>query len=466
MLYFGDTAEWDSEYRAFQRDIMGLVEGSRSTRKEYTNTEVEYSMKLMENNMNADIGSDEFKERMKKDEELLHSVVKHSTEYDIEEVVRLSRLIQDSVTRISVIKRVIGWIKPTRIQLQGYIGELDDFELYEYALENKIEIEAVPGINGLFYEMFRAFNYEKHSHLIQRIEDHAMLEKVFGEKTYNKKLVADYEKLGEKTDLNSKDRVYLALFNLIRGSRIVNEALFGFKLLEKEPTSFNTKVFISLLLAEEFSIRNIVLGIFICRKHYEVLNTDMMVVYMFLLRYMCMYDEVKQIYRRLRVANIQVYNMAYVWRDIQEILKKGSCGFGIFNRFSKLADVDCVVVNDRGVIQKMCYEYAKGGIHSGAYSCYRILVKMNNNNVIENRVGENDTTVFGNMLGSRNSRLFRKRCNLDEFVATRKQRGILTVEGVVAMEVDEAFRNKYIEIGGTRIGREIRKSLVEVERGF
>lgn len=264
-------------------------------------------------------------------------------------------------------------------ELLVLLDEIDDFELYDFAIRNKIQIENRSGLNFIWYLAISTGSKEAGIDIIKRSTSFDDILKLLD--------CCSITSTGSSTH-------DLCIAYLTGG--------YSFELLKKafanmkEDNSFlASKIVLALLIASKDESL-LVLALFLTEtidfpEHYEI-----KLIRLFLYRYFLLFAHIEKGISQLDIKNIQVANLAYIWSDpaIVSGVKVGK----MIKEFEK--EIKAQI----GVIDSMIRKFIDKNLVANAVSSFELKEKMSSF-VVRSEVesfeiiATSPNTMFSNVLG-------------------------------------------------------------------
>lgn len=474
MVYINDNLEWNSERFDFENAISCILKKSFQKKYNFSNELITSFFiiveRLFQNDFENILNMDIIHEILRTDSLLLFILAQQYIQKYKDNIntnismkfIDLCSIINNEFHKLQVIKLFLYQIQPTSTQLSEYIDKLDDYKFYEYALSMNISLSTnqINTINYKMYEMSKNFQYEKHKTTIFNIQDLRILNQLF---TKEKNIHFWYMNNTNTIFNEDIETLYLILFKFMVQLPIKDsDVIFVRDYFNKSPSTFRLKVFISLLISTK-KINNLILALYLSTE-YSNLGNEIEILQLFLSRYFCLYDHIIQLYRKLKIKNIQIYNMAYVWLDVKIIL---SNYIGITSHLPNPSNLQYGFINDKSILLDYCYRFTKKGCISQAINIVETLDNLNHNIIMQEYhdnkiIGTTQHTMFSDILGIKNSFLFDKITH-DKLDSFNIKTGLITINGTVPftkLQLDDIFHNDFYEIKSTRFIQTIKKSLI------
>ncbi|KAM0673945.1 hypothetical protein GVAV_002463 [Gurleya vavrai] len=201
------------------------------------------------------------------------------------------------------------------------IKNIDDGDLYEYAIKYKIRIDTFDTPNYLHYKLKKDLNIENFMRVYKITNSFRELENLF-----EKCNLLDFSKKKEcflfyaflKYEfINNINFVCDNLLNEL----LINEIKFAFDNYKKEKSLTNTKLILAFLISTKQE-NNLLLALKIandCKDLFK--NTyEIKLIFLFICRFFCWYDKVIEIYEELEIKTVIQEKLAYLWSDLNIIL--------------------------------------------------------------------------------------------------------------------------------------------------
>lgn len=474
MVYINNNLEWNNEKSNFETVVLCILKKSLQKKYNFSNESIVLFFiiieKLWQNDFETILNMNIIREILRTDSLLLFILARQYIQkykHDINKnivmkFIDLCSIINNEFHKLQVIKLFLWQIQPTSIQLSEYISKLDDYKFYEYALTMNISlsINQTNTINYKLYDMFKNFQYEKHKTIIFNIQDLRILDHMF---IKEKNIHFWYMNNTNTIFKEDIETLYLILFKFLVQLPIKNsDIVFVRDYFNRSPSSFGLKVFISLLISTK-KINNLILALYLSTE-YSNLGNEIEILQLFLLRYFCLYDHIIQLYKKLKIKNIQIYNMAYVWLDVKIILLNYA---GITDHLPSPSNLQYGFINDKAILLDYCYRFTKEGYISQAINVVETLDNLDHNIIMQEYnkhkiVATTQHTMFSDILGIKNSFLFDKITHdkLDNFST---KTGLVTINGItpfIKSQLNDIFHNEFCEIKSIRFIQTIKKALI------
>ncbi|KAM0681408.1 hypothetical protein GINT2_000610 [Glugoides intestinalis] len=222
-------------------------------------------------------------------DELLEFEEKYKNESFIEKCLRKAFFIRKYATLCP---------QNVKIELLALLDEIDDFELYDFAIKNKIQIENRSGINFSWYLLISTGCQQAGIDIIKRSTSFNDISNVLkhcsidatGSLTHD--LCIRYLTEGYSFDLLVKS------FDNMKG-----DSLF-----------LASKLVLALLIASKEE-RLLILALFLTETLDFPENYEIKLIRLFLCRYFLLFAQIEKLILQLDIKNIQVANLTYIWSD-------------------------------------------------------------------------------------------------------------------------------------------------------
>lgn len=187
--------------------------------------------------------------------------------------------------------------------LESLLDQIDDFELYDFAIRNKITLKPRNTVNYDWYVLLRDNSVEMAKKLILKSNNFQEIQKILkysgvfetGDGKYD--ILIDYITKGYSYDLLKK----------------------SFEIFEKDKSFLSIKLLLSLLIASK-NEKFLVLALYISKCHFQADNYEISLIHLFLDRYFLIVDQINNMLLKLDIKNIQHHNTAYIWSDPMIVL--------------------------------------------------------------------------------------------------------------------------------------------------
>lgn len=190
--------------------------------------------------------------------------------------------------------------------IEFLLDNLDDWDLYRYALDEGLELRRRETLNYEYYLIHKLREQERAIELLR-----------------SRVCFKEIELIAGAVGLRSHpDGAIDCVIQLERSGFSHDLLRRAYEIYRKDMSVFNTKVVIAALV----SSRNAVfLGMALClsfkhRKDHQG-NYEIFLVFVFLCRYFCFYPYVVKCLEAMNVKNAQVPNLSFIWSDI--LIAKG-----------------------------------------------------------------------------------------------------------------------------------------------
>lgn len=160
-----------------------------------------------------------------------------------------------------------------------------------------------------------------------------------------------------------------------------------------------------------------------------------------------MYHEIDKELKQLSIKNIQIYNTAYIWQDIQFVLKN----YGIDKH--PLYNLQCYFENDISHLERSIFDFVNSNMFGCAISSYFMYKKLKLNHFLkeykEKKLinSKNVKTNFCELFGDNAEWIFEKSNFKQQSNIENKTIKIITIFNLVEIEKEEdLFENNYLKI--------------------
>ncbi|TBU16474.1 hypothetical protein CWI42_031080 [Ordospora colligata] len=185
--------------------------------------------------------------------------------------------------------------------IEYLLDNLDDWDLYKYALDNGIKLKSRSSINHEYYLLHMLGEEDRASRLIE-----------------SRTCIEEISRIAQLGSLKSHpDAVINCIIELESvgfSSELLRRA-YGVYMNEK--SFLSVKMIVACLVAFK-KAEMLVLALYISFKHRDEFeqNYEIHVIYMFLCRYFCFYTCVIDTMKLLNIKNVQIVSMSFIWSDI------------------------------------------------------------------------------------------------------------------------------------------------------
>lgn len=183
-------------------------------------------------------------------------------------------------------------------EVNRLLDQLDDFQLYDFAMQYGLEISPRPSANYKWYCAICFGDKEAAAGLIRK-----------------SLAFDDIARLCQATGLAETGQENLDILVAYLSSGY-SEALLArmAKVFSVDKSFMSCKIILALLIASREE-NNLVLAYYISYMHSFSDNYEIDLIHLFLNRFFCFNSNIYRVMKSLDIKNIQVYNMAYVWSD-------------------------------------------------------------------------------------------------------------------------------------------------------
>lgn len=246
------------------------------------------------------------------------------------------------------------------------LDNLDDWDLYDYALREKLVLKRRNTLNYLYYRLYYDRTEESLLELLPKITN------IFDLETIN--AVVPIKNLKSYFDFNVDDLI---------------------SCFHNEPTLINLKLLLSVLIGSRME-NLIVLALYFTYKYKnnEDYGYEIQLIHIFICRYFLYLPEVSMEMHNLRVQEIQKVNLSFLFHDV-------SVFYGI-----RCDNINNMIMENIKTINESLLVFVKSGKLDAALSLLHLRKKFENHTVFK-EIQQNkilcDTTsnMFSNILGSR-----------------------------------------------------------------
>ncbi|KAH9411764.1 hypothetical protein HK407_03g05140 [Ordospora pajunii] len=185
--------------------------------------------------------------------------------------------------------------------IEYLLDNLDDWELYKYALDNKIRLNSRSSTNHEYYLLHILGEKDRASRMLESrtcIEEISTIARLGGLESH-------------------PDPVIDCIIELENAGFSYGLLRRAYDVYANQKSFLSVKMVVACLVASK-KAELLVLALYISFKHRNEFeqNHEMHVIYMFLCRYFCFYTCVVDTMRLLNIKNIQIVSMSFVWSDI------------------------------------------------------------------------------------------------------------------------------------------------------
>lgn len=213
---------------------------------------------------------------------------------------------------------------------------LDDYSLYDFALRNKLEIQQKDTLNYKCYSVAKNKDFNNYKDIIKSTADFEMI------KNLTNMYLADSKNITKMGDVQSQiDRIVVGNISDLKKQLIVenpgHSILVDFlhrgfdmqslknmyDIYQRDQTFFNFKVLLAYLISSKKE-NLLILAFYLTSDFYEKsdnlsrtleANYEIQLIHLFLNRYFLFHNNIKGIFKKLDIKNIQLINLSYIWSD-------------------------------------------------------------------------------------------------------------------------------------------------------
>lgn len=280
--------------------------------------------------------------------------------------------------------------------------------------------------------------------ILKSIKNINLLEKILSESEYNHE---------ENIQHLKNDKIFCLLYKHFNNYDVTQkekqEVLEDFL---KTKDAFILEVFCMFMLENDEKMENIVLVMYLCQK-YKKLSTTIQLIYVFTLRYFCMYQTIQSEFKDMNIKNIQIYNTAYIWMDVRNVLKMFKIDHKHLFNLNFYQDADITQ------LEYSAYNFYKKGMCGCSLSCIKTIRNLEENISVrefdKNKMllsMDRDST-FSALLDTKSKWFFEKSNFLTyetkDISKNNTHSKIVTVFGVKEVSVDNLYRNTFYDIEGS-----------------
>ncbi|ADM11229.1 uncharacterized protein Eint_030850 [Encephalitozoon intestinalis ATCC 50506] len=281
--------------------------------------------------------------------------------------------------------------KETDLECMAFLlDHLDDWDLYQHALNNNIEL---PRRESLNYEYYLLHRFKEKDKAIELLRSRICFKEI--------------EFISGMVGLeNHPDGTIDCLIQLARKGFDEEVLRRAYEIYTKNKSVLNTKMIIAVLISSR-KASYLGLALYLSFKHRKDFpeNYEIFLIFVFLCRYFCFYPHVLKCLDLMNVRNAQVPNLSFIWSDI--LFAKG-----IEDNWKRKEAIDNIqeCVNDLNKSIKYFISVGNLAHVVDAIDLARslkesvILLELKERKII----GTNASNSFHSLLGTRCSYLFEK----------------------------------------------------------
>lgn len=222
--------------------------------------------------------------------------------YLLKEIFMNYREYQENI--VSLVREIEPKCESVGI-LSFFAEKFDDWQIYERALNDNVQMEERKSLNYIFYKIKRDEDKPLALKMCTLYSSFKIILKIF-------ELVDIYEELPENLKILFKIREGMTDNNLKR----------MYEIYSKETSLINTNILLACLISTKKE-NNLLLALLIARNMYDKFNTyEIKIVYLFMCRFFCILPEVFRVMDALEIKSIQNENLAFIWNDLCIVLGK------------------------------------------------------------------------------------------------------------------------------------------------
>lgn len=184
---------------------------------------------------------------------------------------------------------------------ESLLDSIDDWDLYQYALDNSLDLKPRVSLNHEFYLLHRHREQDRAARLLESRLCFREIKEIVG-------LVDLHRHPAENID---------CVVQLVRSGFSEGLLTRAHEVYGRDTNVFNVKTLLAVLISSR-KTNLLVLALYLSFLHKDMdpSNYEIQLVFAFLCRYFCFYPQVLQMFQEMKVKNAHVANMAFMWTDI------------------------------------------------------------------------------------------------------------------------------------------------------
>ncbi|CAD26240.1 hypothetical protein [Encephalitozoon cuniculi GB-M1] len=186
------------------------------------------------------------------------------------------------------------------------LDNLDDWDLYRYALDNGIDLRRRESLNHEYY-------------LLHKLKERGRAIELLKSRLCFKEIEYIAEMVGLESHPQEATDCVVQLMRNGFGEDLLRRA---YGVYAKDPSVFNIKMLIAVLVsARRAPLLGVALYLAFKHRRDHQGNYEVLLIFAFLCRYFCFYPHVLECLDSMGVKNAQVPNLSFIWSDI--LITKG-----------------------------------------------------------------------------------------------------------------------------------------------
>lgn len=188
------------------------------------------------------------------------------------------------------------------------LDNLDDWDIYQYALDNNLRLKDRGTLNYRYYLLHR---YKDKGAAIELLRSRLCFKEI--------KYIVDLVGLQGHPDEAIDCVVQLTCHGFSEG--LLERS---YRVYKREASLLSTKTLIATLVSSK-KIEHLVLALYLSFKHRDIdpSNYEIALVFMFLCRYFCFYPYVLKLFGEMSIKNAQIPNLSFIWSDVMIVRSIG-----------------------------------------------------------------------------------------------------------------------------------------------
>lgn len=324
-------------------------------------------------------------------------------------------------------------------ELESLIQQINDFELYDLAIRNKVQLNPRNTLNYDWYILLRDHSTEVAKKLILKSTNFQEIQRIL---TYSGIFEIEDEKYSILIDYLIKGYSYCLLKR-------------SFEVFEKDKSFLSIKLVLSLLIASKDE-KLLVLALFISKNYTQPDNYEILLIHLFLNRYFLILKQLNDTLSKLEIKNIQHHNMAYIWSDPMIILN------------AKLTHNITCFMNEMTTeidgLKEMTRKFIENNLVSHAVSSFNLYCSLNDSVIYKeiksmSILADQPSTLFSDLLGDECRYIFDKITTNDKKTV---HGSINTIRSIAANQFENTiFRNEFMSISDDDFIKNFQSSIIK-----
>lgn len=309
-------------------------------------------------------------------------------------------------------------------QINDWIDVIDDFRLYQYAIDNSLEVTERNSANYKWYKMLVCRDQGIAVDMVKKSINFNDILEICKTANLNKTGVPNFD-------------ILLCYLRSGYDEGLLQQMVH---LFTKDRSFVNHKILLALLIASRVE-NNLVLAFYLSFSAAFDDNYEIELIHLFLSRYFCFVGNTQKLMQKLDIKNIQVYNNAYIWSDPMIVVGDRLLSYTMaLNKLHK-SDICTVESRLRGFLDANRVGHSASLLKLRAWLCESVSIKEINDFKI---LADTSETAYSCLLGSPCRYLF------DKLVAGHRRSGRSCLGSLFShadnTPVSSILKNPYISI--------------------